>query len=61
MAQEESDKVADVNVETNDDGSKSATVTTEQGHTGTGSSSGGVLSEPSTQEATAEAVADAKS
>lgn len=61
MAQEESDKVADVNVETNDDGSKSATVTTEQGNTGTGSSSGGILSEPSTQEATAEAVQDAKS
>ncbi len=62
MAQEEKDgsDIADVTVETNDDGSKTATATTKDGDTGTGSSGGGVASEPSTQEATSEAAKDAK-
>ena len=61
MADQDTDKVADVQVEEKEDGSKEAVVTTEEGETGSGSSSGGILSEPSSQEAIDEAADDAQS
>jgi len=46
-----SDSVADTHVEKDDDGNYTATVTKEDGSTAEGSSTGGILSEPSAAEA----------
>jgi hypothetical protein len=51
-----SDNVADTHVEKDDDGNYTATVTKEDGSTSEGSSTGGLLSEPSA----ADAIEDAK-
>jgi len=61
MAQEDQDNVAAVNVETDEEGNKQATATTEGGEVGSGSSTDGLLSDASDAEATKEAVDDAQS
>jgi hypothetical protein len=58
---DEGKEVASTTVETNSDGSKEATATTKDGSTGSGSSSDGLLSDASSQEAVSEAAEDAKS
>jgi hypothetical protein len=61
MAQEENDsEIADTNVIENDDGSYTATATTTDGDTGSGSSQDGIVTDASAEEAVAEATADAK-
>jgi hypothetical protein len=49
--EDEESKVADTHVEKNEDGSYTATVTKEDGSTSEGTSTGGILSEPSAKEA----------
>lgn len=57
---QEEDKVASTTVEKNEDGSYTASATTEGGSTGVGHSSDGVLTEGSAQEAVNDAVQEAK-
>jgi len=56
---EGADNIASTTVTTNPDGSKSATATTAGSQTGSGSSSGGVVSEPSDREAVSDATGEA--
>lgn len=53
-------EIADTNIEKNDDGSYEATATTKDGDTGSGSSSDGIISDASAEEAVSDAVEDAK-
>ena len=54
-------EIASTTVTENDDGSYEATATTTDGATGSGSSSDGLLSDASAEEAVSEAATDAQS
>lgn len=60
MQEEQEDKVASTTVEKNEDGSYTATATTESGSTGEGYSSDGIVEEGSASKAVNDAVEQAK-
>ncbi len=61
MRDEDDSEIVDTQVEQSEDGSYTATMTTTDGKTGSGSSVGGVLEGPSAEEALVNAIDDAQS